>query len=188
MVTQLLHTHEHNGWLESHLEAFLTSAGLREDLTELLIHFLFDLASLFVIFMAIYMVVSFLQTFVGVQRQIQRLSRLPLGVGYPQQPCWECCAHVFLYHRTGLYGSGLGWRSVGALLYSAGLHLADQFYYAWCPFFLCWAFPSAWPIFSLDWRWHLSPALSSEEQLDRQRKNARRDWPAALHLHPPLSP
>ena len=83
MVTQLLHTHEHNGWLESHLEAFLTSAGLREDLTELLIHFLFDLASLFVIFMAIYMVVSFLQTFVGVQRQIQRLSRLPLAVGYP---------------------------------------------------------------------------------------------------------
>ena len=84
MVTQLLHAqHEHNGWLETHLEELLTGFGLREDLTELLIHFLFDLVSLFVIFMVIYLVVSFLQTFVGVQRQIQKLSRLPLAVGYP---------------------------------------------------------------------------------------------------------
>lgn len=90
MVTQLLHTHEHNGWLESHLEAFLTSAGLREDLTELLIHFLFDLASLFVIFMAIYMVVSFCRPLSGYSARSNGSAGCRWQSAIRQQPCWEC--------------------------------------------------------------------------------------------------
>ena len=77
-----MHEHIHGGFIVSWTEQLLTALHFPDSVAHFIAAFLGEFVNMLLILIAIYLVVSFLQTFVGVRKRIAALAKMPRWIGY----------------------------------------------------------------------------------------------------------